>query len=491
MSNIDTQNDARELRKKKWKSKLRQIIAASVANLSSVAYGMAMSWPTPSLPLLKTGKPLLDGRIISVEEETWLGSLVFFGALVSSPISSYVSQKYGRKIAGYSIVIPFIVSWLFIVLSESLYLFYISRFSLGLCCGGVLVFCPMYVGEIAEDSIRGALGTFRSALVDIAFIIMYAVGPLISIKNMAIICVFIPIVFAFGYYWMPESPLYLMKNGRSQEAMESLLWLRGGDAQAAEVEMMKLTALVKKNKSVNTSIKSLLSSRGTRRALVICIVLGASIQLSGIYPVLNYAVSIFEQTGGSVDPNTATLIIAIVQMIGSLVALFLLDIAGRRLLIIVTQTIMCICLAGLGIYFFLQQQNYDLISVGFLPILFVGLFVFLLSVGLGTVGYVVMSEMFKAEARGIATTVTTITVWLTAFISTKLYVNIIDLLGLHGCYWLFAFFCIGCAVFTIFKVPETKNRSLESILHELDSDVKSDEEGVEITAGRSKITERY
>ncbi|XP_069689884.1 facilitated trehalose transporter Tret1-like isoform X2 [Periplaneta americana] len=444
---------------------------------------MAMAWPTPSLPLLKSGKPLLDGRIISEEEEAWLGSLSFLGALVSSPIFSYVSQKYGRKIAGYSVVIPFIVSWLFIVLSESLYLFYISRFSLGFCCGGVIVFCPMYVGEIAEDSIRGALGTFRSTLGNIAFIIMYAVGPLISIKDMATICAIIPIVFAFTYYWIPESPLYLMKNGRSQEAMESLLWLRGGDVQAAELEMRKLTAVVKKSESVNTSIRSLLSSRGTRSALVICIVLGASIQLSGIYPVLNYAVSIFELTGGSVEPNTATIILAIVQMIGSLSSLFLLDIAGRRLLIIVTQTIMSICLAGLGIYFFLQQQNYDLISVGFLPILFVGLFVFLLSVGLGTVGYVVMSEMFSPEARGIATTVTTITVWLTAFISTKFYVNIIDLLGLQGCYWLFAFVCIVCAVFTFFKVPETKNRSLGSILCELNGeDVKSDEECVEKTA---------
>ncbi|KAJ4426144.1 hypothetical protein ANN_26953 [Periplaneta americana] len=453
---------------------------------------MAMAWPTPSLPLLKSGKPLLDGRIISVEEEAWLGSLAFFGALVSSPISSYVSQRHGRKIAGYSIVIPFIVSWLFMVLSESLHLFYISRFSLGLCCGGVLVFCPMYVGEISEDSIRGALGTFRSTLGNIAFIIMYAVGPLISIKDMATICVFIPIIFALAYYWMPESPLYLMKNGRSQEAMESLLWLRGGDVQAAEMEMMKLTAVVKKSESVNTSIKSLLSSRGTRRALVICIVLGGSMQLSGIYAILNYAVSIFELTGGSVEPNTATVILAVVQLIGSLASLLLLDVAGRRLLIIASQTIMCICLGGLGIYFFLQKENYDLTSVAFLPILFVGLPVFFLAVGLGSVTYVVMSEMFSPEARGIATTVTTITVWLSAFLPTKFYVNIVDLLGLHGCYWLFAFVCVACAVFTFFKIPETKNRSLESILRELNGDdVKSDEECTERTANSSRVTERY
>ncbi|KAJ4426149.1 hypothetical protein ANN_26958 [Periplaneta americana] len=491
MSNIETRTGSEESRKKKWKGKLRQTIAASVANLSSIAYGMAMAWPTPSLPLLRSGKPLLDGRIISAEEEAWLGSLAFLGALVAAPISSYVSQNYGRKIAGYSVVIPFIVSWLFMVFSESLYLFYASRFCLGMCSGGVLVFCPMYVGEIAEDSIRGALGTFRSTLGNSSFIIMYAVGPMISIKDMATICAFLPIIFAIAYYWMPESPLYLMKNGRSQEAMESLLWLRGGDVQAAEKEMMKLTVVVKESENVDTSIKSLISSRSTRRALIICLVLATGQQLSGIYVVLNYAVSIFELSGGSVEPNTATIILATLQLIGAIVTLFLLDVAGRRILMISSQIIMCACLGGLGTYFFLQQQDYDLTSVGFLPVMCVSLYVFSLAVGLGSVPFVVMSEIFNPQARGIATTVTTMTIWLMAFLITKFYVNIVSVLYLHGCYWLFACVCIASVVFTIFRIPETKNRSLESILRELNGkENKSDEENTREPARNSEVLEK-
>ncbi|KAJ4426148.1 hypothetical protein ANN_26957 [Periplaneta americana] len=396
---------------------------------------MAMAWPTPSLPLLRSGKPLLDGRIISAEEEAWMG------------------------------------------------------FVLGMCSGGVLVFGPMYVGEISEDSIRGALGTLRAALGLVAFIFMYAVGPVISIKYMATICVFMPIVFAIAYYWMPESPLYLMKNGRSQEAMKSLLWLRSGDVHAAEMEMMKLTVVVKESENVTTSIISLISSRGTRRALIICLVLGASQQLSGVYVVLNYAVSIFELSGSSVEPNTATVILAAVQLIGSIAAIFLMDVAGRRILMISSQTIMFMSLGGLGTYFFFQEQDYDLTSVGFLPVMCLGIYLFFLAIGLGSMVYVVMAELFNPQARGIATTVTTMTVWLMAFLSTKFYINIVDLLGLHGCYWLFACVSIACAVFTMIMVPETKNRSLDSILRELNGKgSKSDDEIKGELASESKVS---
>ncbi|KAJ4426137.1 hypothetical protein ANN_26946 [Periplaneta americana] len=475
-----------------WKSKMMQVVAACVVNLASIAYGMAMSWPTPSLPHLAAGDLLLDCNIITEDEGAWLGSLVYLGALISSPIFSYVSQTYGRKIAGYTTVIPLIISWLPIVFSESLYLFYASRFLMGMASGGVLTFCPMYVGEIAEDSIRGTLGTVRSTCGNIAFVFMCIVGAVISIRDMAILCLTMPIIFALAFYWLPESPLFLMRRGRTLEAMAALIWVRGGDVKAAGLEMMKLTAVVKESSSRNVSLKTLFSSKGTRRALTICIVLGLCQQLSGISAVLNYAVSIFELAGSSISPNTATTIVACVQLLGSLTSSIFMDLAGRRILILFSQISMTSCLGGLGIYFYMQQEGYDMTSVGFLPLMCMGLYVLTLSVGVGSVTYIIMAELFTPEARGLATTAITMVVWLTAFLSTKFYPNLVHLLGLPGCYWLFASICVVCAVFTIFKIPETKNRSLESILRELNGDdIKSDSESGVKTIENSSAPERY
>ncbi|KAJ4426138.1 facilitated trehalose transporter Tret1-like [Periplaneta americana] len=477
---------------KRWKSKLRQLGATCVANLIALSFGVTMAWAIPSLPLLKSGNPPLDGRNITVEEESLLASLVFLGAVAGSPVFSFISQNYGRKIAGYATVIPFIIGWLPVVFTESLYLFYVFRFISGVAAGGVTAFCPMYVGEIAEDSIRGALGALRTPIGNVAFIFYCGIAPYMTIRDMGIICLILPLVFVFGFYWLPESPLYLVRRQKHLEAMNSLLWLRGGNVQAAEMEIMKLTVVVKESATKSVSIKQIMSSRATRRGLIICIVLAASQQLSGLSVVLTYAVSIFELAGSTVSPNIATVILASVQFFGAFASSVFTDLLGRRILIISSQIVVSISLIILGIYFFLQEKMYDMSSYGLIPIICLAFYVFSLSVGLMSVTFTIMSEVFSPEARGIATTVTTMIVWIMAFLSTQFYANIVDVLGIYGCYWLFAGICISCTVFTIFKVPETKNRSLQSILRELNGDdVKSDVETVGANATNTEEKDRY
>ena len=439
-----------------------------------MAYGLSMTWPTPSLPILRSEDSPVGP--ISDEEESWMSSLTFLGAIIASPIFGYISQRYGRKVAGYLTVIPFLIGWLPVILTDSIPLFYLSRFILGVSSGGVLSFCPMYVGEISEDNIRGALGTLRSTVGNLSAILICVIGPLLSIRDMAIICTLVPLVFLVAFFWIPESPMFLMKAGKTQEAMEAMIWLRGGNREAAEEEISKLSAVVEESKSKQTTIKALVSSRGTRRALFICMFFGAAQQLSGIYPIMNYCISLFESAGGSISPNTASVIMTSVQLLGSITSSIFLDILGRRILMIGSEIVMAASLGSLGTYFFLQYHNFDISYLGFLPIVGVSLYVLFLSVGLGSVTYVMMAEMFSPEARGLATSVTTVTIWALAFLTTKFYPAMVHLMGLHGCYWFFCAVCIVSTVFTVLKVPETKNRSLESILSELNGDSKVNDE---------------
>ncbi|PSN57531.1 hypothetical protein C0J52_01616 [Blattella germanica] len=455
-------------------------------NLSTAAYSMSLTWPTPSLPILKSGDPP-----ITDEEESWLGSLVFIGAITAAPIFSYISQRYGRKMAGYSTVIPFIISWLLLIFFDSIPLYYVSRFIGGFASGGVLAFAPMYVGEIAEDNFRGALGTVRATVGNIAGIFFCAVGPLVSIADMAAISIIMPFIFAISFYWLPETPMYLMKVGKDKEAMEAMTWLRGGNTLAAEEELAKLSVVIEESKSKAVSIKDLLSSRGTRRGLLICVVLAVAQQLSGIYPIMNYCVSLFEAAGGVVPPTMASVIITSVQTVGSITTYIFLDLAGRRILIICSQIIMALSLGTLGIYFYLQEQNFDMTYVGFLPILCVAVYVLSLSIGLGSVTYVVMSEIFSPESRGLATTVTTTTIWTMAFITTRFYSAVVNALGLYGCYWLFASVCVASTIFAIFQIPETKNRSLESILRELNGELNANDVENTNTSTERPVPEKY
>ena len=137
---------------------------------------------------------------------------------------------------------------------------------------------------------------------------------------------------------------------------------------------------------------------------------------------------------------------------------------------------MMLSLATLGVYFYLQKQGYDVTDVGFLPLACVSVYIFCLSVGLGSVPYIIMAEIFSPYARGIASMSTVATIWFFAFMTSKFYPDIVNAVELYGCYWMFALISVLCTVYTIFKIPETKNRSLESILRELSGDKQKDDQ---------------
>jgi hypothetical protein len=120
----------------------------------------------------------------------------------------------------------------------------VLRFILGLCIASVNVFVTMYVSEIFEDSIRGALGNFRGIAADTGTISVYAVGSYLSIQHAGFVCVSVPILFLFAFVWLPESPMFLLGKGKRREAFEAYLCLRG-DSSLAEEEMKKLEAVVR------------------------------------------------------------------------------------------------------------------------------------------------------------------------------------------------------------------------------------------------------
>ena len=293
---------------------------------------MALTWPTPSLPILRSEDSPIGP--INTAEEAWLTSLTFLGAVIASPIFSYISQQHGRKIAGYILVIPFIIGWLPFIFSNSITFFYIGRFLVGVSSGAVVTVCPMYVGEISEDRIRGTLGAARSAIGCTMSLVVCAIGPLISIRAMALIGITVPFLFSFGFFWLPESPMFLMTAGKTKEAMEAMIWLRGGNETVAEEDIRKLSVIVEEGKANKVGIKDLISSPGTRRGLIICLVLAAAQQLSGVSPIMAYCVSLFESAGGAVSPNMAIIIANATQLLGSIITFVLLDIAGRRILLI-------------------------------------------------------------------------------------------------------------------------------------------------------------
>jgi MFS family permease len=103
----------------------------------------------------------------------------------------------------------------------------IGRFLSGLSAGGIFVLVPLYTSEISENQTRGTLGSFFIFAINLGTLLMFAVGAYLSYSISGILMLILPIVFVPMFYFLPETPQYLLKNGKIQEAEKSMKFLRG------------------------------------------------------------------------------------------------------------------------------------------------------------------------------------------------------------------------------------------------------------------------
>ena len=173
--------------------------------------GTYMSWTSPALPLLQTNGSV---PLISDEEGSWVGSLFNLGAFLGAIPAGLVVDWLGRKVALCSLTIPLIGSWLLLAFSGSVYELYMGRLLGGIAVGAISVAAPTYTAEIAESSIRGALGTLFQLQITLGILFGYIAGLVGDFRGINLISCSLPILFFVTFVWMPESPTFLLAQDR-------------------------------------------------------------------------------------------------------------------------------------------------------------------------------------------------------------------------------------------------------------------------------------
>ncbi|GFG38197.1 hypothetical protein Cfor_03802, partial [Coptotermes formosanus] len=435
-------------------------------NIAAFSSGSVVGWSSPMLPLLQSDESPISGGPISNDVGSWLGSLMCLGGLLATPMYLLISDHFSRKFTGYLVAVPFVVSWILIIIATSVDVLCIARFIGGMGSGAIILFASLYVTETAQDTVRGALGSYLPLFTNAGILFAYITGSYVSYYTFAYIAIAIPVVYVVGLIWLPETPNYLVYRGKYAEAERSLRWLRGKDDKLVELELTKLISFVKE-RNETVSLKQMLCAAGTRRALIIGIVLAANLQFCGIFAILSYTVNIFQEAGSDLSPNVSTILIGTLQLCGSYASSLLLDKAGRKILLLISNFCMAICLLILGGYFFFKNQGSDVSNFGWLPVGCLSVYIVAIALGVAPVTFLLTAEIFEPQVKSRAITIVISIMWFLTFLIGKFYTNLSDALGIHGCYWAFAACCILGAIFTIVSVPETKNRSYSSILTEL------------------------
>lgn len=155
--------------------------------------------------------------------ESWVGSFLAVGAFVGALPAGILAERVGRRWATILIGVPYLISWLLLALASSVGMLYTGRVFAGLATGASCVVAPMFISEIAETSLRGALGAFFQLFLTVGILFVYVVGALVDWVTLSWACTIFPILLIVTVFFIPDSPIFLVKQVKNKRFVCSAL----------------------------------------------------------------------------------------------------------------------------------------------------------------------------------------------------------------------------------------------------------------------------
>ncbi|XP_055902643.1 facilitated trehalose transporter Tret1-like isoform X2 [Eupeodes corollae] len=435
--------------------------------MMSFSIGTYVGWTSPVMPKLRdqtADSPLNFG--VTAVQEGWISSLTSIGAFLISLFIGSLASSIGRKwtLLLSSLFIAF--SYLFLILATDIWFIYVARALQGFGGGGGAAMIPMYIGEIATDDTRGAVGSFMTLFMIGGILYTYIIGPYVSYLTLQYCCMAVPVLFFVIFLFMPESPYYFAIKGQKDDLINSLKALRGKSSKDVEEERSKIQDEVDDSMSNKSRFIDIFRNRVYRRAIFIVCGLMFFQQMSGSTAVTFNGQSIFISAGSTLDPAMATIILGVVQLVSNLLTPFVVESAGRKIILLISSTGLGISVIILGIFFYVKDQNG--VNIFWLPVPALIMFNAFYGFGFGPVPWAVLGEMFPSNIKPTAMSIACSCTWAVSFVVTRWFPEL-NALGAYYAFWLFGGFC-GLAIFFIkFVLIETKGLSLQQIQEKLQS----------------------
>ncbi|XP_059617699.1 uncharacterized protein LOC132262445 [Phlebotomus argentipes] len=451
-------------------SRVYQYLATISGNIAAIAFGTVVGWVSPVIPVLLTPDSSLPSGPISDDQASWINSSTCLGGIIGNVIFGALVDRIGRKWSLFLLSLPLATSFLLILFAQDGNYLLASRIVGGIAGGGLFIALPIYINEISEDKVRGRLGAALIVLDNTGILVGYVIGSYMTISTFPYVVLALVAIFATTFLFFPETPYYLLLKNRPAEAEKSLKFFRGvkDDAKSdtltsiqTEFENMK-NLINSASKKDSVTIQDLIAPT-TIRAVLISLVLLLGTDFCGVFAIVTYTTSIFQEAGSDLSPNLSAIVVAAIQVVGSLISSWLVDRAGRRVLLIVSATGTALCHTALGAHLFLKASGVDMSAYGWLPLSALSGAVFICNIGINNLPFFIFAEFLPPKILGFLATAFLFISWTAAFLVILYYTYIVEAFGMYTCYWFFAGFCFFEALFVLFLVPETKGKSFEAI----------------------------
>jgi MFS transporter, SP family, arabinose:H+ symporter len=429
------------------------LLASVVAALGGLLFGFDTAVISGTTPFIQPYFNLNDVGL------GWTVSSLLIGCIAGVTLSGRPGDLFGRRNTLRIAALVFLVSAVGSALSAALWVFVTFRFFGGIAVGTVSMLSPMYISEIAPGPRRGALVSLNQLAIVIGILVAFftnyllvGVGPdnwrwMLSVMGLPALLFFASLLF------VPESPRWLVQKGKTDEAFGILKRINGSEKAASELKEIRESI---SSEEIGTYRE--VFSGELRPLLTIGVLLAVFSQLSGINSIMYYAPIIFEKMGtGTSSALMQTIAVGAVNLTFTLVSLRLIDRWGRKPLLVVGAIGMAISLSVMAGAFYTRHFE------GYLVLVFILLFIASFAVSIGPVSWVVIAEIFPNKLRSKAMSVAIVSLWTSTFLVSLTFPVILERFGGGAAFAIFAAMCILLLLYVVFRLPETKGKSLEEL----------------------------
>ncbi len=399
---------------------------------------------------------------LSTVMEELVVSIVLVGAMIGAMVGGVVADRIGRRATLVWAGGIFIAGSVLAPLSPNVEILIVARAIIGVGIGFTSVTAPVYVSELAPPQSRGMLiGLYQFALttgIALADLVGYWLATQQAWRLMFGIAV-VPTLFFLGVILtVPESPRWLFAHSRAKEAEAVLLSYTdnsGAQQFIADIQEGLKTPMEQSWRALWTP--------AVRGSLFIAVGLTVLQQVTGINTIIYYGPQIFELAGIASHANSilATLLVAVVNVIATVVGIMLVDRVGRKPLLYVGVGGMTVALFALAFAFSHQPTigaSLGAIAIGCL-MLYIACFAF----SLGAIAWILVSEVFPLRVRGRGVAVGTLFSGIANFAVSLTFLSLIKAVGSASTFAIYGGLSVATLIFVRYAVPETCGRELESI----------------------------
>ncbi len=448
------------------------IFMAIVAAIGGILFGYDTAVISGTTELVKGQFHLTDLR------EGWYVGCALVGSICGVLVAGSLSDYLGRKLTMLISAALFSISAIGCAVCADFNSLVAYRIIGGVGIGIVSIVSPIYISEVSPAKIRGTLVSLYQLAVTVGFLLAYLINWVIdsqldpSFVASTDISLWdkmfqaeawrgmlgsetIPaLLFFFIIFFIPESPKWLIVKGRLPKATAVLSKIYNDTTEIQnEIDVTRESMAG----SDNGSWKDLL-----KPGILIAVLAGSAIailgQFMGVNAVLYYGPKIFSQAGFD-NPMFSTVLVGLVNMVTTILAVFIIDKVGRKQLIYWGVSGMIICLIAIGIYFAAGPA----LGLGNAFMLFFFLaYVFCCAISISAVVFVLLSEMYPNSVRGRAMSIAGFALWIGTYLIGQLTPVLLGW-SQAGTFFIFAVMCIPYMLIMWKVVPETTGKTLEEI----------------------------